>query len=173
MNHPVFHIVAIDKNNGIGKGDVMPWSLPGDMHFFQQKTTKTKDNSKQNMVIMGRTTWESIPEKHRPLTKRKNVVLTRKKDYRANGATVVHSIDEAFNLADTSIERVYIMGGASVYSHTIDRPEITGLYVTHIDRAFDCDAFYPKIPSVFSESKKLGEDEDNGIQYEFILHTKV
>lgn len=172
MKHPVYHIVAADDQHGIGKGGKIPWALPGDMKFFQHQTTHTEDDEKMNMVIMGRTTWESIPKKHRPLKSRLNVVLSRNTDYKADGATVVGSVEKAFELADESIEIIYIMGGASIYKHTIDMPEITGLYITRVNRVFDCDVFYPEVPEHFSKVEKLGSNEDEGINYDFLLYIK-
>jgi dihydrofolate reductase/thymidylate synthase len=70
-------VVAATRKLGIGKGGTMPWKLPGDMAYFKELTSKTADAGKQNAVIMGRKTWESIPVKFRPLPGRINVVLTR------------------------------------------------------------------------------------------------
>ena len=70
-------VVAAAKNMGIGKEGGLPWSLPGDMAYFKDLTSRTRDAAKQNAVIMGRRTWESIPAKFRPLKGRINVVLTR------------------------------------------------------------------------------------------------
>ncbi len=70
-------VVAATRMLGIGKSGSMPWKLPGDMAYFKEITSKTADSSKQNAVIMGRKTWESIPPKFRPLPGRINVVLTR------------------------------------------------------------------------------------------------
>lgn len=70
-------VVAATRKLGIGKGGTMPWKLPGDMAYFKELTSRTADPSKQNAVVMGRKTWESIPPKFRPLPGRVNVVLTR------------------------------------------------------------------------------------------------
>ena len=70
-------VVAATRKLGIGKAGSMPWKLPGDMAYFKEITSKTADPGKQNAVIMGRKTWESIPPKFRPLPGRINVVLTR------------------------------------------------------------------------------------------------
>ena len=70
-------IVVADFNSGIGKNGMLPWHLPGDMRHFKELTITAQSKSKKNAVIMGRKTWESIPEKFRPLKKRINSVLTR------------------------------------------------------------------------------------------------
>lgn len=70
-------VVAATRKLGIGKNGSMPWKLPGDMAYFKEITSKTADSAKQNAVVMGRKTWESIPPKFRPLPGRINVVLTR------------------------------------------------------------------------------------------------
>jgi len=172
MKHEIYHIVAVDKNHGIGIKGQIPWNIPDDMKFFQHQTTHTMDEKKQNMVIMGRTTWESLPVKHRPLKNRLNVVLSRDLTYEAKGATVVDDIEKAFKMADKSIERIYIIGGASIYKHTINLPEITGLYITKVDQAFDCDAFYPEIPENFSKLEKLASGKHEEISYDFLLYKR-
>lgn len=70
-------VVAATRKLGIGKAGTMPWKLPGDMAYFKELTMRTADPAKQNAVVMGRKTWESIPPKFRPLPGRVNVVLSR------------------------------------------------------------------------------------------------
>jgi dihydrofolate reductase/thymidylate synthase len=70
-------VVAAARNMGIGKDGGMPWNLPGDMAYFKDLTSRTRDAAKENAVIMGRRTWESIPARFRPLKGRINVVLSR------------------------------------------------------------------------------------------------
>src|SRR5688572_4040392 len=74
-------VVAADQNRCIGKDQTLPWNLPGDMRRFRELTTKSRHPNLLNALIMGRRTWESLPEKSRPLAKRINIVLTRQADY--------------------------------------------------------------------------------------------
>ncbi|MFC1656042.1 dihydrofolate reductase [Patescibacteria group bacterium] len=169
IEHKIYHVVATDEKNGIGKDGKLPWHLPGDLKFFQRTTTETEDLDKKNMVIMGRTTWESIPDKHRPLKGRLNIVLSRNPDYKVEGATVFKSLEDALESADEDIETIYIIGGASIYKSTIDNVDLTGLYITKVRKTFDCDAFYPDVPHYFSTVTQLGTGEDENISYEFLL----
>lgn len=171
MKKNIYLIAAADSRNGIGIKGKLPWKLKKDMHFFQKKTIKTEDANRLNMVVMGRTTWESLPAEHRPLPARKNVVLTREKEYRAQGAKVVNSIEDAIKEADDRIESIYVVGGAKVYEQFMKRKELTGIYLTKIDKEFKCDAFFPKIPPSF-QPKKLKEVEEGGIKYAFLLYKK-
>ncbi|QQR83023.1 dihydrofolate reductase [Candidatus Peregrinibacteria bacterium] len=169
---PLYLIVATDEQNGIGKNGDLPWRLKNELVYFQKVTSETTDASKQNMVVMGRTTWESIPENRRPLKNRKNVVLTRQTDFVANGATVVTTIDDALALADDSVESIFVIGGASVYEQFIAHPDLTGIYLTRLDHTFDCDAFFPEIPKSFGEPEALGGDTESEIRYNYLLYRK-
>ncbi|MCG8433703.1 MAG: dihydrofolate reductase, partial [Gammaproteobacteria bacterium] len=97
-------IVAMDKNRVIGKDNAMPWHLPADLKYFKQ-TTMGKP------IIMGRKTYEAIGK---ALPGRLNIVVTRDKNYTADGCTVVHDIDEALAAA-AGHEEVMIIGGANLY----------------------------------------------------------
>ncbi len=169
MIHPIYLIVAVDSKNGIGKNGSIPWHLPHELNYFQKVTTKVKDRHKQNMIVMGRTTWESIPNAHRPLKGRKNIVLTHNNDYKANGATVAHSLNEAYTLADDNIETVFNIGGGKVFAEALNRNDTTGIYLTRLDVTFDCDTYLPNIPKRFGKKRLLGKGADADVNYEYLL----
>lgn len=173
MDPKIYIIVAMDQKRGIGIKGKLPWKLKKDMAFFKSITTKSEDCQFRNMVIMGRKTWESIPEKHRPLEGRKNVILTRNKNYKVTdkGAYVAHSFKEAMALVDERIESIFVIGGAKIYEQALKRRDIKGMYITRIKKTFNCDAFFPKPPR-FDKKEKLGVEEENGIEYEFWLFKK-
>lgn len=103
----VIIIVAIANNNVIGNGNDLPWHLPSDLKHFKETTNG-------HTVVMGRKCYKSIPEKFRPLPNRKNVIITRNKEYKQDGAVVVHSINEAMSFAKEG--DVYVIGGAQIYN---------------------------------------------------------
>lgn len=165
-------IAAVEKNFGIGINNTLPWNIPEDLQFFQNTTTQTKNPELQNSIIMGRKTWESLPEKHRPLKNRHNIILTRDTTYQAPGAETTTTIEDALKLAQQkNSESIFIIGGGTIYNETINHPAITGVYLTHIDSEFECDTFFPALPDNFSKKQNLGEGEHNSLKYRFILHT--
>lgn len=168
----VYIIVAIDKKRGMGYQGRLPWHLPQELQYFQETTTDTADRSKRNMVIMGRTSFEALPESRRPLPNRLNVILSRNFDYKVPGILVRRSLSEAIESADEDIETIYIIGGAKVCAAALQEGLVDGLYITHVDKEFLCDTFFPEIPAEFSQGKKLGEGEEQGIHYEFWRYEK-
>ncbi|NQV12476.1 dihydrofolate reductase [Candidatus Uhrbacteria bacterium] len=169
MQHNLYIIAAVDNNNGIGKDGKLPWHLKKEMAHFKSVTTKTEDPQKKNMVIMGRTTWESIPKAFRPLPDRVNVVLTRRPDFVAEGATVAHSFDEAIGLADDGIENIFAIGGMDIYSEAMLRDDLAGIYITRIEQVYDVDTYFPGIPGKFSDMTPLGSDEEDGVDMLYLL----
>ena len=129
-------IVAVDNNWGIGRKNQLLVSIPADMRFFRTETTgKT--------VIMGRTTLESFPG-GKPLKNRFNIVVTRDPNYKVPDAAVVHSVEEAAELAAKHpSEEVYVIGGASIYRQFL--PFCDTAYVTKIDYRYDADTFFPDL----------------------------
>lgn len=120
-------IVAYAKNQVIGKDGDMPWHLPADLKNVKELTTgKT--------IVMGRKTFESIGK---PLPNRRNVVLTRSRDFHPEGVDVVHTKEEVIALGD-----VIIFGGAEIYRQFLD--VVDRLYITEIDLETEGDTFFPE-----------------------------
>lgn len=131
-------IWAEARGGAIGRGGEMPWHLPEDLAHFKQVTLGAP-------VIMGRRTWESLPERFRPLPGRKNIVVTRSADYAALGAFVRSSIEEALQVAaETGAEISWIMGGGELYRQAMVFAD--ELSVTRIELDVpDADTFAPAI----------------------------
>lgn len=129
-------IAAVARNGVIGHGNDLVWRLPEDQKHFRAATMGAP-------VIMGRATWDSLPERFRPLPGRRNLVLTRQAGWRADGAEVVATLDEA--LARTAdAPRVFVIGGAQVYALALPRAD--ELLLTEIERDFDGDSRFPDWP---------------------------
>jgi dihydrofolate reductase len=127
-------IVARAKNSAIGRDGDMPWDLPEDLAMFQRET-------RGGAVIMGRRTWESLPEAYRPLKGRFNVVVTRS-DLVGPDA-VVGSVEEALAACKTAqYTRIYGIGGAGIYKAML--PLAQRLLITEVDLTIeDADTFFP------------------------------
>jgi len=129
-------IAAVARNGVIGRGNELAWRLPEDQQHFRRTTLGAP-------VIMGRSTWDSLPARFRPLPGRRNIVLTRRRGWQADGAEVVHDLDAALALlVDT--ERAFVIGGAQVYALALPRAD--ELVLTEIERDFDGDVRFPDWP---------------------------
>src|SRR3989344_6234744 len=118
-------VVASDDNGGIGLNGDLPWRIPEELAWFKILTTRVDDLHKRNAVIMGRNTWESLPEKYKPLPNRFNMVLTsdiyevwanNKSLFLENKMDVMSSFDEALvHISNmNNIETVFVIGGAQL-----------------------------------------------------------
>lgn len=149
----------------------MPWHLPADLRHFRDVTMDAVPG-KTNAVIMGRKTWESIPEKFRPLPGRTNIVITSHAHYiLPPGVNRAGSFQEALDICcDASrgdLGRVFVIGGARVFTEAVHHAACQSLYLTHIDGVFDCDVFFPHIPSCFLELSRSERSNDNGVSLYF------
>ncbi|HOU41594.1 MAG TPA: dihydrofolate reductase [Promineifilum sp.] len=134
----IAYVVALDANRLIGRDNALPWRLPDDMRWFREQTLGKP-------CIMGRKTYDSLPERFRPLPGRRNIVLTRDRDYVAPGALVVHSLDDALAAAGAA-EEIIIVGGAELFRALL--PRVDRLYLTQIHAAVEgadtaTDVFFP------------------------------
>jgi dihydrofolate reductase/thymidylate synthase len=169
-------IVAVDKNNGIGKNNKLPWRLPTDLKFFSEVTSRTHSSETINAVIMGRNTWESLPKKHRPLPGRLNVVLSRSNDLQLP-PDVIHafSFDDALEKVKSlkKIDHVFVIGGAKVFMDVMNHPSCHTIYLTQIEQTFDCDTFFPKIDeNTYQIKEKSGKQTENGIDFQFLTYER-
>ena len=123
-------IVARARNGVIGRDGKLPWRLPEDLAFFKRTTMGQP-------IVMGRRTWESIG---RPLPGRRNIVVSRRAGFLADGAETAPSLDEALRLCAGS-EEVFVIGGAQLYAEAL--PRAGRLIVTEIDADFEGDTHWP------------------------------
>lgn len=130
-------IAALSENHAIGKDGKIPWYIPEDFAHFKQITLG-------HPIIMGRKTFESIG---RVLPKRLNIIITRDQEYQVGGATVVHSLNEALDLAaQHDQEEIFVIGGGQVFKEAIEKAD--RLYLTIVKVNIDgADAFFPPYDS--------------------------
>jgi dihydrofolate reductase len=170
---PLNIIVAMDAQRGIGKNDRLPWELAGDIKHFRETTSRPRSPKKRNVVVMGRKTWDSIPQEYRPLAHRMNIVLTRNRRLSLpEGVLKAESFDKVLQMAKSEqlknvIETIFVIGGRQVYEEALKYPECDKLYVTHIHKDFQCDTFFPPFPEVFKSTVVLDPITEGGITYHF------
>ena len=168
-------IVAMDAHRGIGKNNAIPWKLPTDMSYFRQITTTTKLPGKQNAVIMGRKTWESLPPAFSPLKNRLNIVLTRNPRLTLPDSVLrASTLEEGLELTKHhQTPDCFVIGGAAIYEEAILSPSLKTIYMTQLDQTFGCDRFFPALPSHFKCQTKSQPIEENGLQFYFEIYTKT
>ncbi len=146
-------IAAVARNGVIGHAGEIPWRVPGEQRIF-------KDRTMGATVVMGRATWDSLPERVRPLPGRGNVVLTRQPGWSAAGATVVSSVEELL----TGHDDFWVIGGESVYTALL--PHAGHIVRTRIDLAVEGDTFAPELdPQWQVATAGDWQTADNGVRY--------
>lgn len=183
MRSDFFVIAAACKNNGIGFRNRLPWRLKKEMEYFNKMTTESTEPANKNIVIMGRKTWSSIPQKYRPLKDRTNVVLSR------TLSTIEDrdSVDHIFSSLPHALEgvsqlrnkgQVWVIGGQSIYEEALRLPQCKRIYLTKIDKEFECDTFFPEIDDtiyklVSDPEVSEEEQEEDCIKYKFTVYERV
>ncbi|OCL26503.1 dihydrofolate reductase [Orenia metallireducens] len=156
-------IVAMDKNNLIGKNNEMPWNLPSDLKYFKERTLN-------HTIVMGRKTFESIGK---PLQDRRNLILTRDKDYSQQGCEIFHSKESLLNHFKDSSEEIFVCGGTEIYKLFL--PYVDKLYITRIEEEFEGDTYFPSINLELWEkvwSQEGNKDKNNPYNYSFYLYKR-
>nr|AIA15894.1 Dihydrofolate reductase [uncultured bacterium] len=174
MKTPFSIVVAVDANFGIGRGGLLPWHLPGDMKHFKEVTLEGSSEAHRNVVIMGRKTWDSIPDKFRPLPGRRNIVLTRDIT-----PTFPSGVERAFDFEDALLKaaqsvpsKIFVIGGGEIFKIAIGHPSCQRLFLTHIETTFDCDRFFPSLPSSFKPIFKSPLLQDGKTKYFFCTYER-
>jgi dihydrofolate reductase len=151
-------VVAIAQNGVIGKDGAIPWHISEDMKRFKALTLG-------HTVVMGRKTWDSLPKK--PLPGRINVVVTRQKNWRADGAVTASSLGQA--TAGTS-GTVMVIGGQEIYERAL--PLASRIELTEIHRDFDGDARFLLDRAGWHETAREDHVTPEGLRYSYVTLTR-
>lgn len=162
-------IVAVDLQGGIARDGEIPWHFPEELEHFVNIT-------QDSVVIMGRKTWESIPEKYRPLKNRTNIIVSARGTVKTEHGShyVCHDADDAKELADTIANDcgqssvypragVWCIGGKKLYEYYLNGGYICRLVKTTIKHKYNCDTFLSELPS-WLEKNLLMENNDFKIE---------
>ena len=156
----ITQIVAASNNNVIGKDYNLLWSLPNDMKWFKNKTWALP-------VVMGRKTFKSLGNK--PMNGRINVVITRQPDFKADGITVVNTIEAAIEFCkQQSYSEVMIIGGGEIYKQSL--PYCNKIFLTRVDAMVEGDTYYPELDTnqwQLAFENKHSVDEKHAYAYNF------
>lgn len=165
-------VAAVARNGVIGREGGLAWNIPEDMAHFKAVTAG-------GTVIMGRSTWESIPQRFRPLPGRRNIVLSRQQGFAAPGAEVVSTLEAALAAAasvrpgQATPVAVFIIGGAQVYTAAL--PLAHRLELTEVQHDFDGDAHFPEgWRQDFQEAgrRRMSTAAPNGFDIDFVTYER-
>lgn len=167
-------IAAISENNIIGNNEIdenglekftMPWPwIKEDMLHFEKLTKES------GTVITGRKTYESLPDRAKPLKERQNIVLTRNKNFSEEGIYIAHSIKEALEMS--KVHNPYIMGGSEIYNKFLDKTN--KMEITWIHKKVEGNVRFPSVKwEEWSEmNRELHKDDNSGVNYSFATYIR-
>jgi dihydrofolate reductase len=156
---PLTLVVAVAENGVIGNKGALPWRIPEDLKRFKALTLGKP-------CIMGRKTWDSLPKK--PLPGRTNIVVTRDHAFRAGGAEIAHSFEDALGIAARATpSEIMIIGGAAIFAAAL--PLAQRVELTQVMAAPEGDAFMPPFDRTeWQETKREGPYEAGDLRYAFV-----
>ena len=156
-------VAAVARGDVIGRGNTIPWRLPEDVAHFRSLTMG-------HAVVMGRRTWDSIPDRFRPLPGRRNVVVTRNPDWQADGADRAASLEDALRVAGGAGE-VFVIGGAEIYAAAL--PHADALELTEIDLDVEGDTVFPPWDrEAFEEVARVPHVSEGGMSFAFVTYAR-
>ena len=173
-------MIAVDEKNGIGKDNDLAWRIPADMKYFKNVTASTKDFSNTNAVVMWRKTWESIPQKYRPLPYRINCILSRtitqesKDSQEGDMVLYFNSVESCLEELEKKedLEQIFIIGWANIYNQLLDHPRLENIYLTQVYWDHDCDVFFDWVPENFILNERMGRKSENEIEFEWQVYKR-
>jgi len=146
------------------------------MKHFKETTSNTQDKAKKNAVVMGRKTWESIPEKYRPLSNRLNCVLSKNYDKIAleDGVLSFWNFEECLlSLSQNDIvENIFIIGWAQLYNEVLKDKRLAKAYITRIYHKYHCDVFFHGLPLDFELSSRSDMKNHEWVEFEFSVYSR-
>jgi dihydrofolate reductase len=174
MFAPIHLIYARAKNGVIGLNNQLPWHLPEDLAHFKKLTTG-------QTVLMGRKTWDSLPNAYKPLPNRLNLVMTRTKGWQAPGAHTVDSMEMAQEFHHdhcvqhpkeplSSTPAIWVIGGAQIYAQSL--PHAQRVEMTEIDLEVNGDAFAPDLGQEWIEIHREEHTSSRGVPFRFLTFNR-
>lgn len=173
-------ILAMDDKKWIGRKNDLAWKIQADLKYFKDITTKNEDLAKHNWVIMWRRTWESIPAKHKPLSDRINVVISKKvkteninsklEDFVLHFNNFDHALEELSR--KENVESIFVIWWSSVYNLAFKHPLLDKIYITEVSWDFACDRFVEFDEKDFILESYSDWQEENGIKFRFMVYRK-
>jgi len=156
-------VAAVGRGDVIGRDNAIPWRIPEDAQRFRRLTMG-------HPVVMGRRTWDSLPDRFRPLPGRRNIVVTRNRAWKADGAERAGSLADALLLLDDT-EQVFVIGGGELYADALTLAD--ELLLTEIDADVEGDTFFPPWErTAFEETSRDKHESETGIAFSFVTYLR-
>lgn len=152
-------VAAVAENNVIGKDGDIPWHYPEDLKHFRETTMG-------HPVVMGSSTYRSLPEEHRPLEGRTNIVLTRSGVDADESVKIANNLEEAWEIAGQHGEKVYVIGGAAVYEQVL--PEADRMVITEVHDEPRGDTYFPD----WNEDNWEEIERDDREEFSFVTYER-
>jgi len=185
-------VVAFCKNRGIGIDNTLPWNIPNDLKRFSKLTKGLLHNPKnhsvhtfKNALIMGRNTWDSLPRK--PLPKRDHLILSNTlnidKICDSKNKELIKTFNNIENVLEfcktNSYDNIWVIGGSSIYQQFLQKYVFDNIYITYIDKEFECDTFFSELNGHYIEYNKSGVKsykiwcKESDLYYKYIHYKKA
>jgi dihydrofolate reductase len=156
-------VAAVARNGVIGRDNAVPWRIPEDMERFRQVTMG-------HPVVMGRKTWDSLPDRFRPLPGRRNVVVTRSSEWASAGVERAGSFEQALRVLEHEPE-VFVIGGAEIYANAL--PLADELVITEVDADIAGDTYFPEFDrDEFEETSREPRVSTDGTAFAFVTYAR-